>query len=284
MLHNVFIQLAKRKSLLSFVITLVLFSVVSVSVPYEAQAVSRLTGCLSTNAGLLYALKSGANPISSCPSGDPEVSWSLENITSGWMDVSDTWTYASSTTITVPSDATTKYSVGDKIRLKQGGGYKYFYVVGVSSTTLTVTGGSDYSVANAAITDNSFSNVVSPLHFPQWFSYNPTSTGFSSDPTSVTAKFNIIGKQVTYYVLQGAAGTSNSTSFTISLPVDAASTARTLKYAAQVMDNGTDQTTPGVAEISNTTSVVDVYKNWAFGSWTASGGKKASFTVIYDIN
>ena len=61
----------------------------------------------------------------------------------GWMPAEETWTYASATTITVPSGAASKYSKGDKIRLKQGAGYKYFYVVGIADTVLTVTGGSD---------------------------------------------------------------------------------------------------------------------------------------------
>jgi Concanavalin A-like lectin/glucanases superfamily len=93
---------------------------------------------------------------------------------SGWNSAGESWTYASSTTITVPSDATTKYSLGDKIRLKQGGGYKYFYVTDLTSTVLTVTGGSDYSVANASITDNDYSKVVTPVGFPQYFNWSPT--------------------------------------------------------------------------------------------------------------
>jgi hypothetical protein len=43
---------------------------------------------------------------------------------------------------------------GDKIKLTQTT-VKYFYIVGVANTLLTVTGGSDYTVANAAITNNS---------------------------------------------------------------------------------------------------------------------------------
>src|SRR5512135_3169956 len=68
-----------------------------------------------------------------------------------WVKVSDTWTYAAAGSITVPSDASTVYNKGDKLRLKQGGAYKYFYVAAVAPTTLTFTGGSAYPVANAAI-------------------------------------------------------------------------------------------------------------------------------------
>jgi hypothetical protein len=85
---------------------------------------------------------------------------------SGWAPAIETWAYASATTITVPSGATSRYQKGDKIRLKQGGEYKYFYIVSVSDTTLTITGGSDYTLANAAITDNYYSKAMNPQGWP----------------------------------------------------------------------------------------------------------------------
>lgn len=86
----------------------------------------------------------------------------------GWIAVTDTWTYASSTTVTVPSDATAKYSVGDKVRFTNSG-TKYFYITAVSSTVLTLNGGSDYSLANAAITLPFFSKEATPTGFPTSF-------------------------------------------------------------------------------------------------------------------
>lgn len=91
----------------------------------------------------------------------------------GWTPVSDTWTYASASTITVPSGAAAIYQVGDKIKLTQTTP-KYFYVTVVADTLLTVTGGTDYTVANAAITSPYYSHQQSPLLFPQWFAYTPT--------------------------------------------------------------------------------------------------------------
>jgi hypothetical protein len=85
---------------------------------------------------------------------------------SGWAPAIETWEYASATTITVPSGAGGRYQKGDKIRLKQGGGYKYFYIVSVSDTTLSITGGSDYTLANAAITDNYYSKAMNPQGWP----------------------------------------------------------------------------------------------------------------------
>jgi hypothetical protein len=124
---------------------------------------------------------------------------------SGWTSCLETWSYASATTITVPSNATTKYSVGDKIRLKQGGGYKYFYVTGVADTLLTVSGGSDYTVANSVITDNDFSKLSSPVGFPGYFETGlPTFTGIDDGsggaPTKKASRFTMNGRMVQVFL------------------------------------------------------------------------------------
>ena len=109
----------------------------------------------------------------------------------GWVEVSDTWAYASATTITVPTNATTFYQKGDRVRLKQGGAYKYYYIVTVAATLLTVTGGSDYTVANAAITDIAISRSFRPFGFPQRFSWTPTWTNLTVGNGTTTATFNV---------------------------------------------------------------------------------------------
>ena len=110
---------------------------------------------------------------------------------SGWNIVDETWTYASATTINVPSGATGRFQKGDRLRLKQGAGYKYYYVVGVASTLLTVTGGTDYTVANAAITDIYFSREVNPIGFPDTFAFTPVVTSASGTLTTVSAEGTI---------------------------------------------------------------------------------------------
>lgn len=87
----------------------------------------------------------------------------------GWVNNNETWTYASSTTFTVSGDVTTKYSAGMKIRMYQSG-YKYFFITKVAysspNTTITVYGGTDYTIANAAISLGHFSPHKAPLGFP----------------------------------------------------------------------------------------------------------------------
>lgn len=80
----------------------------------------------------------------------------------GWIEVSDSWTYASTTTVTVPTDATTKYSVGDKVKFTNST-LKYFTVTAVAATTLTLVGQTTETVANAAISGISYSHLRSPV-------------------------------------------------------------------------------------------------------------------------
>lgn len=131
-------------------------------------------------------------------SGNEEVSGPYH---SGWSEVDGSWAYASATTITVPSGAGSIYRKGDKIRLKQGGAYKYFYIVGVADTVLTVTGGTDYTVADSAITDMYFSKESTPQGFPRYFSWTPTYSCSGSmtiiGVTTTQAKFAIQGAFLT---------------------------------------------------------------------------------------
>lgn len=111
----------------------------------------------------------------------------------GWV-AAGAWTYASATTITVASGAALIYGVGDKLRWKQGAGYKYAYIVTVADTLLTVTGGSDYTVATpTAITDNYYSKASTPLGFPQWFNYTPT--GIAATNVTHAGRFCINGRR-----------------------------------------------------------------------------------------
>lgn len=87
----------------------------------------------------------------------------------GWISAEETWAYASADAptfvITVPSGAASKYSVGMKLKLTQTT-VKYFIITAVADTTLTVYGGTDYTLANEAITLPYYSMVKSPLGFP----------------------------------------------------------------------------------------------------------------------
>lgn len=87
----------------------------------------------------------------------------------GWIQATDTWTYASATTITVAGvDVTGLIEPGDRLKITQTTA-KYFIVTKVAfstNSTITVYGGTDYTVANAAITNPAYSRDKSPFGFP----------------------------------------------------------------------------------------------------------------------
>lgn len=200
----------------------------------------------------------------------------------GWIPGSGTWTYASATTFTVPADDAARMSVGTKIWLTQTTS-KYFYVTGISGTTITVTAGSDYTLANAAITAPYFSNAATPQGFPRVFNFSPSWTGFSANPSGgAGTQFCINGGYVTVHIYYGTA-TSNSTGFTMTLPITAATrTAAVWRTGLKGVNNGTEVNT-AVVEVPAAATSATFYTNYGGAGWTASGIKLATGFFQYEI-
>jgi len=91
----------------------------------------------------------------------------------GWIAANETWTYASADaptfTFTISGDKTGKYSAGMRIKLTQTT-VKYFIITKVvfddPGSTITVYGGTDYTLVDAAITNPYYSTQKAPLGFP----------------------------------------------------------------------------------------------------------------------
>lgn len=92
-------------------------------------------------------------------------------IKTGWNPINATLTYASATTMNINADLTGLIPRFAKLRWKQGGAYKYAYVRTLTATLLTIRAGTDYSVANSAITDVSWSVADPAVGFPMKFNY-----------------------------------------------------------------------------------------------------------------
>lgn len=203
--------------------------------------------------------------------------------TDGWNSANETWAYASATTITVPSGALGKYQVGDKVKLFQAGSWKYFYIVAVADTLLTITGGSDYTLTNTTISHPLFSHAATPVGFPGWFNYTPVWTGFSANPV-VVARFSINGRLCSVNVVRTANGTSNATSLTMSLPVNVANIGSNYYSAyGEGLDNGVVSTIPVHGRLSAGTNTATMYKDWSTAGWTASGTKGVDVVANYEI-
>lgn len=92
----------------------------------------------------------------------------------GWTAGTGTWSYSSADAptfvISVNADMTAIIGVGQRIKLTQTT-VKYFIVTAVGTfsggnTLITVYGGTDYTLANAAITSPYYSAIKAPFGFP----------------------------------------------------------------------------------------------------------------------
>lgn len=91
--------------------------------------------------------------------------------TDGWNPVNATLSYSSSDApnyvlSTGGVDLSNVMPLGARIRLYQTNAFKYGIVVAVNATTITIYGGTDYSIANATITNPYFSVAKAPFGFP----------------------------------------------------------------------------------------------------------------------
>jgi len=110
-----------------------------------------------------------------------------------WISAFQTWTYASANSFTVTGDITDTLWVGEPVRWKQGGAYKYAHIISFSysspNTTVVIACGSDYSIANAAITDNDYGLNSNPVGFPAAFNltaptFTASGTAFANQPAT----------------------------------------------------------------------------------------------------
>ena len=146
----------------------------------------------------------------------------------GWMWL-PACTFASATSFTIAQDFYSVITPGDKIRLVQSGATKYFYVAGVSvvgnTTTVNVAGGSDYTLANAAITSPCLSHAASPDRFPDWLNWAPTLGASGSMTVSAVtveqAKFKMNSREVviSMHASFTLGGTASNT-VTVTLPIN----------------------------------------------------------------
>jgi hypothetical protein len=118
----------------------------------------------------------------------------------GWNLIKATLTYVSPTTIATSSDLSGVIPKGAKLWINQGGN-KYFYVIAITPTTITVLGDSSNPVINSTISASYWSNSDPVVGFPQSLNYTPTISAGSGSITSlgtVTFKF-LITHQTLYF-------------------------------------------------------------------------------------
>jgi hypothetical protein len=240
------------------------------------QKISALTAYITPKSGDLLSIVDTSNATTK------EVDILNLGIVDGWIPATGSCTYASASTITVPSGAASLYQKGDRIKWTQTT-VKYGVIVTVADTLLTIAVNTDYVVTNAAITLNYYSHSASPIGYPGWFAWTPTWTGFSANP-AITAKFSIIGNTICIVIDNVTGnGTSNTTTLTITnAPVPALRTIQLLGYIGAT-DNGANVAQPGHAETTATSATISFWKSFYQGAWTGSGSKAIRCQLSYEF-
>lgn len=208
----------------------------------------------------LTALSASAVSASGSLTG---LSASAINLNIGWVAENGTWTYISASAVAVPSDATTRFSVGDKVKFTLDAATRYYYVTGVpSSTVLYLTGGSNYTISASPITLPYYSKMETPVGFPQYFDYTPV--GVAATNVSLSGRFSIQGRTVRAIVHGDFTGAITFTAMP-TLPVLA---------SANILDSG-----------SSLSSVCGVGSYTDFGTATVGNGIlpsiRASGSVVF---
>lgn len=203
----------------------------------------------------------------------------------GWTADLDTWTYASASTFTVSGDVTARFSKGTRLKFTQTT-TKYAVVRNsthaAGTTTVTIAVNDDYTIANASLDSTYYSYTVNPQGYPGWFNFTPTITGFSTSGHLNNCRYRIDGNMCHFYFDNfNTSGTSNATTFTVTVPVSPA--INQMPFASNYVNNGTQGTTPGMIRTQNATLTLDLYTNWNAAAWTNSGTKWARFLAIYQF-
>ena len=119
----------------------------------------------------------------------------ISNVESGWLAILATLTYASADSptfvVNTSTDLTSKISVGMKLKLTQST-VKYFIVTAITSTTITLYGGTDYTLTSATITDVYFSSAKAPFGFPLNL-YKPTQVLIVTRDLTISGSQTITG-------------------------------------------------------------------------------------------
>lgn len=113
-----------------------------------------------------------------------------------------------------------------------------------------------------------------------WTDFVPTFTGFSAAPTITACRYTIIGKTCIMY-FRGLAGTSNATTYTMTIPFSAA--ANLQFFLGPGTDNSLGLTAPSMLRTKASSNIADLLKDAVGNAWTASGTKLWQGTITYEM-
>lgn len=151
----------------------------------------------------------------------------------GWTDTNDTMSYASASTINSLTGSTSRYQKGDWLKITQTTD-KFFKIIDVADTLLTVDGFGTYTVANSAITNPQVSVSRSPYGVPVANLFDNNTELYAN--AIVNGDFNVWQRNYTF--TSPANNTCTADRFKIVFDVDTG-TAPTLVHSQQTPNSGT---------------------------------------------
>lgn len=196
----------------------------------------------------------------------------LNGLAGGWTRVIETLTYTSADAPTfvanTSTDLRTYISVGMKLKLTQTT-EKYFIVTAITSTTITLYGGTDYTLTNTAISEVFFSVHKAPYGFPlnpnKWSVIISISSNLSQGTPSVGVWYNLgstnisvpIGEwNLSYAVLIGGFKTSTTSFSAISTLSTSATTPTDNSLTGEAYIEGALGTLTLFGDIYKTKSII----------------------------
>lgn len=156
----------------------------------------------------------------------------LENTTqpafSDWLSFNPSeFTYSSNNNATVSEEISNQLSIGDTVRIFQGGAYKYFYLSAKPTSTSIRFSGGLQTFTNASFTDIGFGRKNNPTGHPVIIEFDPNLDALGATYTPGVAAglkyyFSMQGRQVTIIAQDlGGASVDNDCILYFDLPVPA---------------------------------------------------------------
>ena len=118
-----------------------------------------------------------------------------------------------------------------------------------------------------------------------WTSWTPASqTGWTGIPTGIY-KFAVLFGRIVLFAIVMTAGTSNATSASIALPIQAATIANMNWTGANgyAINNGAVLTVASRWNILSASTTIDFYTNMGTGAWTNANSKRICCQGFYEI-
>lgn len=184
-----------------------------------------------------------------------------------------------------------RFSIGDKIRLKQGGDYKYFYITDITSSTIVVVGDESSALTATAVTDVAISNLNKPVGFPDTLSVTvDLSFGGTWDlGDTISTEVFMQGSLVRYFVEINATISVAFQSISIYMPVERTTTYMSLPENGKVLTAYENTTSPVITlplvffnPVSPFEGIASIEKD--DGTNFATGDVKIYFDYSYLIN